>query len=64
MYTYDINVAQKATELQNLGAKSFVFLWNLLLKNHSSFIQLEHFIDSKVHFTNLVAQNIRNISYF
>jgi len=46
-----------------------MFLWNLLLKNHSSFIQHEHFINSKVfcwivHFTNFVVQNIRNISYF
>jgi len=69
MYTFVINVAQKATELQNLDAKSFVFLWNLLLKNHSSFIQHEHFINSKVfcwivHFTNFVVQNIKNISYF
>jgi len=69
MYTYVINVAQKATELRNRDAKLFVFLWNLLLKNHFSFTQHEHFIDSKVfcwivHFKNFVVQSIRNISYF
>jgi len=50
-------------------AKSFMFLWNILPKNHLSFIQHDDFIHGKVfswivHFTKFVAQSVKNLSYF
>jgi len=50
-------------------AKSFMFLWNILPKNHLSFIQHDDFIHNKVfswivHFTEFVAQSVKNLSYF
>jgi len=50
-------------------AKSFMFLWNILPKNHLSFIQHDDFIHGKVlswtvHFRKFVAQSVKNLSYF
>ena len=44
-------------------------LWNILLKDYSSFVQHDHFIHSKlfrqiVQFTTFVVQNVKNLLYF
>jgi len=64
-----ISVSQRVTKFVNFDAKSFTFLWNILLKNHPSFIQHDDFIHGKVfcwtvHFTKFVVQNVKNLSYF
>jgi len=46
-----------------------MFLWNILPKDYSSFVQHDHFIHSKmfrriVHFTKSVVQCVENLSYF
>jgi hypothetical protein len=65
VYTHVINVAHRVTQPVNFDARSFVFLWNIVPKNHSSFVQ---HVDSKtfcwiIHFTKFVIQSVKNL-YF
>ena len=46
-----------------------MFLWNVLPKDYSSFVQHDHFVHSKmfcriVQFTKFVVQYVKNLSYF
>jgi len=46
-----------------------MFLWNILPKDYSSFVQHDHFVHSKlfcriVQFTKFVVQSVKNLSYF
>ena len=48
---------------------NLLFLWNILPKNYSSFVQHDHFVHSKmfyriVQFTKFVVQCVKNLSYF
>jgi hypothetical protein len=68
IHAHIISVAQKVARFVNSDAKSFMFLWNILLKDHSSFAQHNHFIHSKmfcriVHFTKFVVQCVKNVLY-
>jgi hypothetical protein len=61
LLAYIIRVAQSVAKCVNLDAKSFMFLWNILLKDFSSFVQHYHFVHSKmfcqiVQFTKFVVQ--------
>jgi len=46
-----------------------MFLWNILPKDYSSFVQHDHFVHSKmfcriVQITKFVVQCVKNLSYF
>ena len=64
-----ISVAQRVAKFVNFDAKSFMFLWNILPKDYSSFVQDDHFVHSKrfcriVQFTKFVVQCVKNLAYF
>jgi len=44
LLAYVISVAQRVAKFVNFDAKSFMFLWNILLKDYSSFVQHDHFV--------------------
>jgi hypothetical protein len=69
IHTHVISVAQRVPKFVNFDTKSFMFLWNLLLKDYSLFVQHDQFVHSKmfcriVQFTKFVAQCVKNLSYF
>jgi len=68
IHAHIISVAQKVGKFVNSDARYFMFLWNILPKDHSSFVQQNHFIHSKmfcqiVHFTKSVVQCVKNVLY-
>jgi hypothetical protein len=59
LLVYIMSVAQRVAKFVNFDAKSFMFHWNILLKDYSSFLQHDHFVHSKmfcriVQFTKFV----------
>jgi len=64
LLAYIMSAAQRVAKFVNFDAKSFTFLWNILLKDYSSFVQHDHFVHSKmfcqiVQFTKFVVQSIQ-----
>ena len=67
-HTHIVSVAQRVAEFVNFDAISFMFLWNILPKNYSSFVQHDHFVHRKMlcwtaHFTKVVqsAKNLKSV---
>jgi hypothetical protein len=59
LLAYIMSVGQRVAKFLNFDAKSFMFLWNILLKDFSPFVQHDHFVHSKmfcriVQFTKFV----------
>ena len=69
IHTHIISVAHRVTKFANFDTKSFMYLWNIVPKDYSSFAQHDHLVHSKmfcriVQFTNFVVQCVKNLSYF